>query len=213
MPPYNELAFYLQFTINITLLTGFALFLRRGKHARKLLFIFLLGELLSELSDLIFRLMKFNTVNIYLYPLSQSFGLLMMTEIYNTYFFKIPPLLRWMIYLFTGTSFFLSVTGISSSSSVTLYSNIITDVIICGFAAVYFLYVFKNPGIDKNLLTVNVFIFLFFSIESIISTTFDFLIHHHLQWVAPVWLFRGVLLWLFYLAFINLGWNTGKMKV
>lgn len=213
MPPYNELSFYLQFTINITLLTGFALFLRRGKHARKLLFIFLLGELLSELSDLIFRLMKFNTVNTYLYPLSQSFGLLMMTEIYNTYFFKISPSLRWMIYLFTGTSFFLSVIGINSSSSVTLYSNIIADIIICGFAAVYFLYVFKNPGIDKNLLTVNVFIFLFFSIESIISTTFDFLIHNHLQWVAPVWLFRGVLLWLFYLAFINLGWNTGKMKV
>lgn len=213
MPPYNELSFYLQFTINVTLLTGFALFLRRGKQARKLLFIFLLGELISELSDLIFRLMKYNTVNIYLYSLSQSFCLLMMTEIYHTYFLKIPLSVRGMVYLFTGMSFFISVTGSEIASSITFYSNIITDVIICSFAAVYFLYLFKNPGVDKNLLTVNIFIFLFFSIESIISTTFNFLIHEHLQWVAPVWLFRGVLLWLFYLAFINLGWNTGRMKV
>ncbi|WP_294296543.1 hypothetical protein [uncultured Chryseobacterium sp.] len=213
MPAYNELSFYLQFTINVTLLTGFALFLKRGKQARKLLFVFLLGELMSELSDLILRLMKFNTANIYLYPLSQSFGLLMMTEIYHTYFFKIPLSVRGIIYLFTGTSFLISVTGSDISSSVIFYSNIMTDILICSFAAVYFLYVFKNPGVDKNLLTVNVFIFLFFSIESIISTTFSFLIHEHLQWVAPVWLFRGVLLWLFYIAFINLGWNTGRMKV
>lgn len=212
MPAYNALSFYLQFTINITLLTGFFLFLKRGKHARKLLLIFLVGELIAELSDLIFRLMKVNTANMYLYPLSQSFGLLMMTEIYSTYFFKIPPSVKWIIYLFTGTSLIISLTGSVAASWVTWYSNIIKDIIICSLAAAYFLYIFKNPGSDRNLITVNILIFLFFSIESIISTTFSFLIHHHLQWVAPVWLFRGVLLWLFYIACINLGWNTGKTK-
>ncbi|SEW03352.1 hypothetical protein SAMN05421841_0722 [Chryseobacterium wanjuense] len=213
MPTYNELSFYLQFTINLTLLTGVALFLKRGKQVKKLLLIFLLGEFALELSDLVFRLLKVNTVNIYIYPISQCFGLLMMTEIYNKYFFKIPRSLKWIIYAFAGLSLIINFTYQQNTESVTFYSNIITNIFICSFAAVYFLNVIRKSRIDKTLFIVNVFIFLFFSIESIISTTFNFLINNHLEWVAPVWLFRGVLLWFFYIAFINLGCRAGKMKV
>jgi hypothetical protein len=213
MPTYNELSFYLQFTINLTLLTGLGLFLKRGKQVKILLLLFLLGELTLEFSDLVFRLMKINTVNFYIYPASQCFGLLMITEIYNKYFFKIPKDIQWIIYLFAGLSLTINIIDKQSTESVTFYSNIITNILICSFAGTYFLNVIRNTRIDKTLFILNVFIFLFFSIESIISTTFNFLINNHLEWVAPVWLFRGVLLWSFYIAFINLGCRAGRMKV
>ena len=213
MPTYNELSFYLQFTINLTLLTGLGLFVKRGKQSKQLLLIFISGELALEMSDLIFRLMRVNTVNIYFYPLSQSFGLLMITRIYNTYFFKISPSLKWSVYIFTGIGLTVNLLYTQNTESVTFYLNIITNIIICSFAAVYFLNVIRTSKADKTLFTVNVLIFLFFSIESIISTTFNFLINKHLEWVAPVWLFRGILLWVTYIAFINLGCRVWKMKV
>ncbi|MCS3528678.1 hypothetical protein [Chryseobacterium sp. JUb7] len=213
MPTYNELSFYLQFTINFTLLIGFGLFLKHRKQVKTLLLLFLLGELALEFSDLIFRLLKINTVNFYIYSISQCFGLLMITEIYNKYFFKISRAARWIIYLFAGVSLTINIIYQQDIESVTFYSNIITNILICSFAGVYFLNVIRNTKADKTLFILNVFIFLFFSIESIISTTFNFLINNHLEWVAPVWLFRGVLLWSFYVAFINLGCRTGKMKV
>ena len=213
MPTYNELSFYLQYAINFTLLIGLALFLRRWKQVKFLLLLFLFGEFVLELTDLVFRVLKVNTVNIYVYPLSQCFGLLMITQIYNKYFFKIPKQLQWVIYLFAGLSLTVNIIYKQNIESVTFYSNIITNILICSFAGVYFLNVIKKTKINKTLFILNVFIFLFFSIESIISTTFNFLINNHLEWVAPVWLFRGVLLWSFYIAFINLGCRAGKMKV
>ncbi|WP_027381250.1 hypothetical protein [Chryseobacterium daeguense] len=213
MPTYNDLSYYLQFTINLTLLTGLGLFAKTGKQSKQLLLIFIAGELALEMYDLILRLMKINTVNIYIYPLSQSFGLLMITEIYNKYFFRISKAVKWPVYVFAGFSLFINIFYAQKTESVTFYLNIITNIIICSFAAVYFLNIIRNSKIDKTLFILNILIFLFFSIESIISTTFNFLINNHLEWVAPVWLFRGVLLWFFYIAFINLGCRVGKMKV
>ncbi|ALR30052.1 hypothetical protein [Chryseobacterium geocarposphaerae] len=212
MLTYNDLSFYLQFTINFTLLAGLGLFLKRGKQTKTLLVLFLLGELVLELSDLTFRLLEVNTVNVYIYPLSQCFGLLMITWIYNQYFFIISKPLKWIIYCFAGISLAFNFIYKQDIGSVTFYSNILTNILICSFAAFYFLKIIRDSRIDRTLFILNIFIFLFFSIESIISTTFNFLINNHLEWVAPVWLFRGVLLWFFYIAFINLGCRVGRMK-
>jgi hypothetical protein len=209
MITYNELSFYLQYTINFTLLVGLGLFLKSGK---KLFLFFLLGEFALELSDLIFRILKINIVNIYIYPISQCFGLLMITKIYDKYFFVIPKPGKWIIYLFAGLSFVVNLIYRQKIESITFYSNIITNILICSFAATYFLNMIRNMRFDRNFFILNVFIFLFFSVESIISTTFNFLINNHLEWVAPVWLFRGILLWLLYIAFINLGCRLGRMK-
>lgn len=212
MPTYNELSFYLQFTINLTLLIGLCLLVKRGKQSKQLLLIFISGELALEMSDLVLRLMKVNTVNIYIYPFSQSFGLLMITEIYNKYFFKISKFAKWSIYFFAAFYLFINTFYTQKTELVTFYLNIISNIAICSFAGTYFLNVIRNTKIDKTLFILNVFIFLFFSIENIISTTFNFLINNHLEWVAPVWLFRGVLLWSFYIAFINLGCRVERMK-
>lgn len=137
----------------------------------------------------------------------------MITKIYNTYFFKIPSYLKWPIYLFTGLSLLFHILYKQNTESATFYLNIITNIVICSFAGVYFLNIIRTSKIDKTLFMVNVLIFLFFSIESIISTTFNFLINNHLEWIAPIWLFRGVLLWFFYIAFINMGCRVGKMRM
>ncbi len=212
MPTYNQLSVYLQLIINFTLLSGFALLLKRGRHSRKLLFIFLLGEIAAELPDLIFRLTKVNTVNVFIYPVSQSFSLLIMTEIYHQYFFKIPHSVRWMIYFFSVLILLSNLCLRKDAEPLTFYFSIITDLFICTLAATYFMHIFKNPEIDRALLSTNIIIFLFFSIESVISTTFSFLTSHHVQWVAPIWLFRGVILWILYINFINLGWKSGEMN-
>ncbi|MEY8760521.1 hypothetical protein [Chryseobacterium tongliaoense] len=212
MLTYNSLSLYLQIIINITLLTGLILFVKTGIKLKTVLFLFLSGESVLEMSDLIGRLMKLNTFNTYNYSLSQFFGLIMLTEIYNVYFIRIPRLVKLVVYVYATMCLILNLVYVQNIKSVTFYSNIISTVIICSFAAVYFLNVIRKSRVDRDLLIVNITVFLFFSIESLISTTFNFLISNHLTWVAPIWLFRGVLLWSFYIAFINLGCRIGKIR-
>jgi hypothetical protein len=213
MLSYNSLSLYLQITINLTLLTGLILFVKTGIKIKMILAAFLVGELILELSDLMDRLLKLNTFNTYNYSVSQFFGLIMLTEIYSRYFISIPYPLKLAVYGCAVVSLALNIVYVQDIKSVTFYSSIITNIVICSFAAVYFLNGIKKERIDRNLFMVNIFVFLFFSIECLISTTFNFLITNHLEWVAPIWLFRGAVLLSFYIAFINLGCRTGRIRV
>ncbi|WP_418124563.1 hypothetical protein ACNFU2_07855 [Chryseobacterium sp. PTM-20240506] len=212
MLSYNDLSLCLQVLINLTLFTGLILLVRRGITSKEAILLFLLGELALELTDLVDRLLKLNTLNTYNYALSQSFGLIMLTEIYSKYCIKLPQPLRWMIYLYAAVFLVINIVNVRDHTPATFYSNIISSIIICSFAAAYFVKVLKRGRVEKSVLIFNISVFLFFSVECLISTTFDFLISNHLEWVAPIWLFRGILLWCFYLALINLGCCSGKIR-
>ncbi|MDH6250302.1 hypothetical protein M2347_000029 [Chryseobacterium sp. H1D6B] len=212
MPTYNSLSLYLQMIINLTLITGLILFIKTGIKIKVLLFIFLFGESALELTDLAGRLMKLNSLNTYNYPLSQFFGLVMITAVYSRYFIKIPNLLKWAVYVYAVLSLAVNIMYIQNIKSVTFYSNIVSSIIICALAGTYFLKIIKKTRIDRNLFSVSISVFLFFSIECLISTTFNFLISSHLEWVAPIWLFRGILLCFFYISFINLGCRIGTIR-
>lgn len=175
--------------------------------------IFLAGELTLELTDLVDRLLKLNTLNIYNYALSQFFGLVMMIAIYTKYCLRVPVFIRGIIYLYATVFLIINMIDLHQGTPVTFYSNIISSIIICSFAAAYFMQMLKKGRMEKSLFIVNICVFLFFSVECLISTTFNFLITNHLEWVAPIWLFRGVLLWCLYLSFINLGCCSGKIRV
>lgn len=174
--------------------------------------IFLVGEFALELTDLVDRLLKLNTLNTYNYALSQFFGLVMLTEIYSRFFIKLPAFVKWIVYLYATVFLIINLMDVQNGTSVTFYSNIIGSIIICSFAAAYFMTVLKKGKLEKSLFITNICVFLFFSVECLISTTFNFLITNHLGWVAPIWLFRGILLWCFYLAFINLGCRSLKIR-
>ncbi|MCJ7932679.1 MAG: hypothetical protein MUW56_03325 [Chryseobacterium sp.] len=207
------MSLYLQIVINLTLCTGLILFIIAGIKIRLAVMLFFSGELALELTDLVGRLMKLNTLNTYNYALSQFLSLIMLTEIYRKYCIRIPDVARGMIYLYAGALLMGNMIYMQSNTSVTFYSNIISSIIICSFAAAYFMKIIRRGRAEKSLFVINILVFLFFSVECLISTTFSFLISNHLDWVAPVWLFRGVLLLSFYIAFINLGWCVGKIRV
>ncbi|MDR6460588.1 hypothetical protein J2786_003722 [Chryseobacterium vietnamense] len=175
--------------------------------------ILLSGELMLEFTDLTDRLMKLNTLNTYNYILSQFFGLMILTVIYNNYYIQLSRTLRGVVYCYAVLVLITNGLFVQNDMRVTFYSNIITSIIICSYAAAYFMKIIREGRTDRNMFIVNIIVFLFFSIECIISTTFNFLISNHLNWVAPIWLFRGILLLSFYLAFINLGWGVGKIRI
>lgn len=212
MLSYNNLSLYLQVLINLTLLTGLVLFVKNGIKIKEAIVLFLAGEFALELTDLVDRLLKLNTLNTYNYALSQFFGLVMLTEIYSRYFIKLPDFIKWIIYLYATVFLIINLVNMQNGTSVTFYSNIISSIIICIFAAAYFMKMLRKGKIEKSLFLVNICVFLFFSVECLISTTFQFLITNHLEWVAPIWLFRGVILWCFYFAFINLRCHSLKIR-
>lgn len=213
MLTYNTLSFYLQFVINLTLLTGWVILLTKDIRSNVLLVVFFFGELLLELSDFVDRVLDLHTINIFNYPLSQFFGLLMITAIYDRYFFSIGKLLKLVISIFAVVLLVFNLMYMQNIHSATFYSNVVMSIILCSFAAYYFLYILKKGNTHKILFVTNILVFLFFSVECLISTTFNFLINNYLKWVAPIWLFRGILLLSFYISFINLGCYTRKMKV
>ncbi|MDR6440165.1 hypothetical protein J2795_000850 [Chryseobacterium bernardetii] len=187
--------------------------IKEGIKTKLPVIVLLSGELMLELTDLTDRLMKLNTLNTYNYILSQFFGLMILTVIYNNYYIQLSRRLRGLVYCYAVLVLIINGVFVQNDMQVTFYSNIITSMIICSYAAAYFMKVIREGRADRDMFIVNIIVFLFFSIECIISTTFNFLISNHLNWVAPIWLFRGILLLSFYLAFINLGWGVGKIRI
>lgn len=210
---YNSLSLYLQIIINLVLCTGLIVLIKEGIKTKLPVIILLSGELMLEFTDLTDRLMKLNTLNTYNYILSQFFGLMILTVIYNNYYIQLSRTLRGVVYCYAVLVLITNGLFVQNDMRVTFYSNIITSIIICSYAAAYFMKIIREGRTDRNMFIVNIIVFLFFSIECIISTTFNFLISNHLNWVAPIWLFRGILLLSFYLAFINLGWGVGKIRI
>jgi len=210
---YNSLSLYLQIIINLVLCTGLVVLIKEGIKTKLPVIVLLSGELMLELTDLTDRLMKLNALNTYNYILSQFFGLMILTVIYNNYYIQLSRRLRGLVYCYAVLVLIINGVFVQNDMQVTFYSNIITSMIICSYAAAYFMKVIREGRADRDMFIVNIIVFLFFSIECIISTTFNFLISNHLNWVAPIWLFRGILLLSFYLAFINLGWGVGKIRI
>ncbi|TZF99432.1 hypothetical protein FW781_05765 (plasmid) [Chryseobacterium panacisoli] len=210
---YNSLSLYLQIIINLVLCTGLIVLVRGGIKTKLPVIVLLSGDFMLELTDLTDRLMKLNTLNTYNYILSQFFGLMILTVIYSRYYIHLSRELRRMIYGFAVLVLMINVFYVQDNTQVTFYSNVITSIIICSYAASYFMKIIREGRTDRDMFIVNVIVFLFFSIECIISTTFNFLISNHLSWVAPVWLFRGILLLSLYIAFINLGCGVGKIRI
>lgn len=210
---YNSLSLYLQIIINLVLFTGLLVLLKEGAKTKLPVIVLLSGELILELTDLIDRLMKLNTFNTYNYALSQFFGLVTLTVIYDRYCIRLSRGVRWSIYLYTVLILIDNLLYVQNTESATFYSNIISSIIICSYAAAYFMKIIREGRMENSLFIINIVVFLFFSVECLISTTFSFLVSNHLNWVAPIWLFRGVLLLSFYIAFINLGCRVGKIRI
>ncbi len=209
---YNSLSLYLQIVINLVLFSGLIVLVKEGVKTKLSLVVLLSGELMLELTDLTDRLMKLNTLNTCNYALSQFFGLIILTVIYSRYYIRISRGIQWMIYCYAVLTLFTNLFSAQNEGLVTFYSNIITSITICSYAATYFLKIIREGRAEKNMFLVNIIVFLFFSVECLISTAFNFLISNHLNWVAPIWLFRGLLLLFLYLAFINLGCGVGKIR-
>ncbi|ASK29993.1 hypothetical protein CEY12_07675 [Chryseobacterium sp. T16E-39] len=166
MLSYNSLSLYLQVVINLTLLTGLILLVRNGIKTMEVIMLFLSGEFALELTDLVDRLLKLNTLNTYNYALSQFLGLVMLTEIYSRYFLKVPAFVKWIIYGYAMIFLVINIMDIYHRAPVTFYSNIISSIIICSFAAAYCVKILQKGKVEKSLFIVNTFVFLFFLLNA-----------------------------------------------
>ncbi len=188
------------------------LFKTKTKNSLAILLL-IAGSLIFELTDFIFRVFEVNISNHFNYLISELFLFVLITELYAVYFFKLSRSLRLGLYFLVSIVFIITGIVVGLSESYSVYSNIIINCVLCYFATVYFSGILRKGKVETKALILNVSVYLFFAVDTIVSVTFKFLVSNHLNWVAPIWLFRGVLLLLFYLSLINFGWKTGTNKL
>lgn len=212
MEGYNLVSYYLQFQLCLVLLIGFIALLCFYKKKNLPITVLVFGALILELTDLANRLFEFNGANQINYPLSQLLLFVCLVETYALNFIQLKNQVRTVFHVMAVSLFVLSFLSLGDLSRMHMYPNIAVSIVICILPMIYFFKVIKIGKVFWPALTVNLLVFLFFSIESIISLTFNFLVNNYLSWVAPIWLFRGVVLLFFYAILINFGWKVGKNK-
>lgn len=174
--------------------------------------ILMMGGFMLEASDLVCRFLDINTSNYINYAISQLLFLICITNVYNLYFFKLSNLITRGIHLMAILFFCLNVFSTGIVKEYSGYSYVLVCCILCGFAIAYFSNVISTGKANKHEIRFNVISLFFFSVEAIVAITYNFLLTNYLDWVAPIWMFRMVLLIVFYITLIQFTWSLGKNK-
>lgn len=209
---YNIISRTLQVLLCLVLLVGFLSLLKRYSKIKIALVLLLGGSLLLETIDLYTRLSGIYTNNHFNYAISQFLFLVLITEIYAVNFFKMSLYFRKVIHVLAVILFIMNIFLLEAKQHYSTYANVFVSCVLCYYSLCYFSKIIKTGATKKDALLLNVSVFFFFSVEALISLTFNFLISNYLNWVAPIWFFRAVLLIIFYSTLINFGWNLGNNK-
>lgn len=209
---YNTWSILLQAVLCLVLLLGGIVLLKSDSKFKRFILLLTLGGFVLEGTDLCFRLLESNVTNHINYAVSQLLLLYCLTGVYAERFIRMPTYIKYILYGLACVLFIISAGWLELMQAYGFYPNIVVSGVICAFAVLYFAEIIKRGKVEPNAFVFNVLTFFFFAVEIIISTTYSFLITNHLDWVAPIWLFRMVLLIVFYVALIQIGWNTQKSK-
>lgn len=209
---YETLSRILEISSIAILAVGVVSLLLKGTFKEHpLLFIYVLALILTELTAVYMSDFHSERANIFLLYFSGFIHFLGVILIVNEYFNPDKRKYRLLFIPFGIVLLFQSFYSYSGFNSFQVYGNVLYNLIILSFSLSYFIRVLVR-GINpkRHDLILNSTILIYFSFDSVISLSSNFLINEHLDLVAPFWLIRTVLLQLFYLSLIHFSWQIGK---
>jgi len=201
------------FSISILFLGSLILIKKNFRKFKRPILCLIFTLLMIEAISLYINIKYGKTPNLIFICISQFLSIAFLSYTYCKELLKVN--LRWF-YLIPLTTIIILVTNVlqyKNLKELQFYSDIIGCLIILSLAGLYFINIIKNETSNRLLFWFNSIVFLFFSIELIITLTLNFLVNAHLNWVAPIWIFRALVMQLFYLSLIYYGWKTGKDRV
>lgn len=209
---YEDLSRVLGFGSIVILLSGIIAALLKGKFKKDPLpFSYLVALILLELSALYLSDFHNDRVNIFLLYFSGFVHLLGVILIVDQYYNPEKSKVRLLLIPIGLILLFQSLYSYTGFYSFQVYGNVLYNLFILSFSLSYFIrVVLKGIKPQKHDLILNSAILLYFSFDSVISLSSNFLINEHLNLVAPFWLIRTALLQLFYLSLIHFSWQIGK---
>lgn len=213
MLSYNTWSILLQGILCLVLLIGCIILVKSESKHKWFIFILTISGLVLEGTDLCSRLLQWNISNHINYAISQLLFLSCLTGLYARQFIHMPAYVKYVIYGLASILFIISSGWLDVMQQYGFYPNVIISCIICGLTILYFGEVIKKGKVESKAFVFNIITFFFFAIETIISMTYNFLITNHLNWVAPIWLFRFILLIMFYISLIQVGWSMQKNNI
>ncbi len=208
---FDAIITILQYSSIFILLCG-CIILSAAKSKKWNIILLITILLCFEFTTLIISFVNDLEPNILLIIFGQFFSLFFLSHIYCKEILAIN--FKWFL-VFATTAFLLLIFNAfyyTNLNDIQFYSDIIGCLIIIILSSLYFYSIIWKSNYNATYFWFNCIVFLFFSVEVIIKLTFNFLINGHLNWVGPIWIFRGVLLQIFYLLLIYYGWKTGKNK-
>lgn len=209
---YSVISIVLEFVSILFLICGAILLTIRPIKTRLAITLFLYTIALVELIFLVAGEFR-GGVNIYLVPFFDLIDLIFLSFIYQRYFLRFSNKTRNIIVvsgillLLIGTLFNKNIEEFQ------LYINVCFQLLFVIYALLYL----NNLLISKvklsfSALLFNLMVVVFFSVDAIISLSINYLINEHLSLVAPFWIFRLLLLQIFYVSLIYFGWEIGKTQ-
>jgi hypothetical protein len=185
----------------------------KGYGRKNLLLLFYLSAILL-LEGISYYYSEYNSrqLNIFLFHLSGFVHFFFITLCYYYYFDRGKKLVYILVLSIGFILLLVNSTAYNGTETFHLYTNVLYNLAVVALSFLYFIGIVIN-GIrpQKFELFFNSIVLIYFSYDAIISLSSNFLINEHLDLVAPFWLFRTLLLQLFYVSLINFAWQTGKI--
>ncbi|AUP77371.1 hypothetical protein C1H87_01000 [Flavivirga eckloniae] len=195
-------------------LLSFSIILLVGKRYNKrgaLFFSFICVLLFFELISFYFG--KYQASNIFLIPIIGYTNFLFLLQWYTSRMQLITKKLKIALIVFGAVILIFNFLLLTGTRSFYSYGTMLYNLSIVIFSLLYFnAVIIKKITSTRHSLLLNISILFFFLTDVIISLALNYLINQHLNWVAPFWIFRAILLQLFYISLILYVWNTGKTQ-
>lgn len=155
--------------------------------------------------------MLYNTQNLYLFSISSYLHFAFLTYVFYHKLLKlsakvfVPLILLGLVPLYFNLNPEVSIVSFQS------FDRSIYSFIIMLYGLFYLYTLMRRQQLQKTKsLRFTISVVLFFSIDALLAVGANFLVNEHLALVAGFWIFRALLLHLYYWSVIYYLWKIGK---
>jgi hypothetical protein len=202
----------LQFSSFAILLASTLFFLIKQRTINIYIRWILINYLVLEGNTLLIYFFHTFPTNIVFFPFLQLINILFLTELYSSIIPTLSKKIKYSIWTSAVLFFTIYYLFFINEPFIQYYSNVLGNIFIVLLSFWYFIEIITKNSNQTGFLKLNFTIFFYFSIEILIALTLRFLVNADIKWVGPIWIFRAVLIQLYYLSLIHFGWKTGKIK-
>jgi len=177
----------------------------------KLIGIYIGLSILVELLTTYF--MRSTGYNLFLLPIYSFAELAIFSTIYLRFFLKGEKIIQGLLVLAHALILldFLFLCDLFNAKTFYAFSKVIADIAIVLLCLRYYWAILKEEmPIDKELLLLNSVFIGYFSINSIIFLSINFLVNESLNLVTPFWILNALSALFLYLFLTYMIWQHGK---